>query len=311
MKETVNVKTVSNEKRCSQCYSLIARGKRHKCNKTSLIENLVESASRLNSSKLKEHVVSELIKSVSQEKNSFSDQKNNERDVSISISQNRGKSLTATLHPFEKKHSVISSKSLQKLQTDLNLSKRKVLDVAKFIISETKDKKIMEKNFKSKLDDASHSLDDLFEARAFDFIRKQGDKVEECKKTAVLCNDVPSLIYHVIGSRNHTNVHIKIGVDGGGGFLKVTLSIQTYYEETVENILSSRKSNRRQTFKDSGVKKIFIIFLAPSTQENYTNISIIWESLKLNEILGTISTDLKLANILTGSMISSSTHPCT
>lgn len=48
-------------------------------------------------------------------------------------------------------------------------------------------------------------------------------------------------------------------------------------------------------FKDSSVKKLFIVAIAPSTQENYNNVFKIWNLLDFNQLLYIISTDLKLA----------------
>lgn len=305
----VTVKVQNQEKRCSQCFSIISRGKKHKCHRTGLVENLTDSVDRLDDTKLKEQVVSKLLKKIATSKNNLDDTSKNKRDISVSLSQNRGKLLNVTLRLTEHKAPVIYANSLKKMQTTLNLSKRKVLTVAKFIRSETKNPNIIETNFKNKLDEMSHVLDDLFETQKFNFVHEEGGIMKECAKIAIQCKNVPELIYYVIGQRNLTNVHIKIGIDGGGGFLKVTLSVQPSYEDTINN-LSTSKQNNHSTFKESGVKKIFIIFLAPSTQENYTNVALIWSSLKLNEILGTVSTDLKLANILTGLMTSASLHPC-
>ena len=290
IKKSTNVKTQNNEKRCSQCFSLISRGKRHKCNKTSLVQNLTKSISGLDDIRQKEHVVSKLIQNIANEKNNLNDQANKKHDILVSLSQNRGKLLNVSVRPSERKDPVISSESFKKMQTELDLSKRKVLSLATFIRSETKNTKILERDFKKKFEGTSHLFDELFESRTFDFVHEESGTVKECKRNAVLCKNIPTLINHVIEHQ---------------------ISIQPSYNDTLKKISNSRKSNHNNRFKDSGVKKIFIIFIAPSTQENYTNVAIIWETLKLNEVLGTVSTDLKLANILTGLMTSSSSHPCT
>ena len=63
--------------------------------------------------------------------------------------------------------------------------------------------------------------------------------------------------------------------------------------------------------KDTGVKKLLILALAPNTQENYKNISLLWKILNINSCNGTKATDLKLANILTGQMTHACNYPCT
>lgn len=63
-------------------------------------------------------------------------------------------------------------------------------------------------------------------------------------------------------------------------------------------------------FKDSGVKKLFVLAIAKCAQENYENVCENWRMLEINKYLGTIATDLKLANILVGIMSHSSSYPC-
>lgn len=72
----------------------------------------------------------------------------------------------------------------------------------------------------------------------------------------------------------------------------------------------------RSDFKDSSVKKLFVIAIAQSVQENYDNIKSLWNALRLNQFLtyiidGTITTDLKVGNILVRLMNHASSFPCT
>lgn len=110
-----------------------------------------------------------------------------------------------------------------------------------------------------------------------------------------------------------TETHLKFGMDGGGGFLKICLSVQSTERDT-----SSDYKRRKyfdgifsKRFRHSGVKKIFILALAEGAQENYENVSKLWSALDLNKFVGTIAVDLKLANILCGIMAHSSLYPCT
>jgi hypothetical protein len=65
-------------------------------------------------------------------------------------------------------------------------------------------------------------------------------------------------------------------------------------------------------FKNSGVKKVFVIAIAANVQENYENLRALWASLGLGELNRhfTIACDLKVANLLLGLMPHSSRHPC-
>lgn len=117
-------------------------------------------------------------------------------------------------------------------------------------------------------------------------------------------------------SRNIDEKHLKFGIDGGGGFLKVCLSIQS---DTDYDLIENEKKCIRQSYSDgirakksknSSVKKLFILALAPSSQENYVNVFQLWEALGINDFKGTIATDLKLANIIVGIMSHASSFPC-
>lgn len=94
---------------------------------------------------------------------------------------------------------------------------------------------------------------------------------------------------------------VRVGIDGGGGFLKICLSVFPMTREA-----------EKSSFKDSGVKRLFILAIAADIQENYENMTKLWYGLKLHliETPFTIATDLKLCNILLGLMAHGSSHPC-
>lgn len=96
-------------------------------------------------------------------------------------------------------------------------------------------------------------------------------------------------------------VLVRIGIDGGGGFFKICLSI----------FLMTREAEKA-SFKDSGVKRLFILAIAADIQENYENMMKLWRGLKMHSVETpfTIATDLKLCNILLGMMAHGSSHPC-
>ena len=94
-------------------------------------------------------------------------------------------------------------------------------------------------------------------------------------------------------------------MDGGGGFLKICLSIIDLNQPCSSTTTLSKK------FLDSGVKKVFIIGIVPEVQENYKNLKTLWLNAHINLLdrSFTIATDLKLCNILVGLMSLSSMHP--
>lgn len=170
---------------------------------------------------------------------------------------------------------------------------------------------LFEPHLKEKLSIYRHRLDEFFDfQRCPTIISKAGEKTSSTE-ILVYCNDVLGLINRVKEARNLNDPHLKFGIDGGGGFLKVCLSVQTpdpvvrdLRQKYVEGVAAKK-------FKDSGVKKLFILAVVAGTQENYENVHHLWSLLHINNFPGTIATDLKLANILVGIMSHSSSFPCT
>lgn len=191
------------------------------------------------------------------------------------------------------------------LQNDLNISDQNVLKVAKFIRKKTEKRFIIEPNVYKKMILNSHSLDEYFNIIKSDFeIKNKNGSVTPVPSSAVICSNLPLFIQYVIQRRNVYDFHLNFGIDGGGKSLKFTLCVQSKNES----------SDLVIKWKDTGVKKIFIIGLAPHTQENYKNVSSIWSKLKINDYLNeypaTITTDLKLSSIVSGISSSSSYYPC-
>lgn len=62
-----------------------------------------------------------------------------------------------------------------------------------------------------------------------------------------------------------SNVHLKLGIDGGGGYFRIKCTGQKYQDG-----VASKKCT------DSGMKKLFILGQAQSSQENYENVSQLW-----------------------------------
>lgn len=300
-------------RRCLRCCTPIGKGISHRCHSQTLLNNLEKNVFK--SEKVKQHATVDFLKSVSSEDRSKNSSASIRNDQKIVLSQKRGKPLEVVLKPNKKlKSSVISVTTMEKIQRNLNLSDRKLYGLAAAIHSETENSVKFEKNFKNKINENSHVLDDLFEVCDFDFVKENQNKISSVPGKGVICKDLKRLIDFVTEKRDLREVHIKFGIDGGGGFLKFCMLVQL-----INNILNDeikqefkKKKVYEKKLSDSGVKKLFIVFIAPGVQENYTNISIIWKQLKLNDCLqnGTIASDLKVVNLICGLMSSACAHPC-
>ena len=106
----------------------------------------------------------------------------------------------------------------------------------------------------------NHEIDEFFEHTTMSFYREvevQGKKYSEnFDQHVITVNDISGLIEKIILERDlsENNVLVRIGLDGGGGFAKICLSLFDLDQEA-----SSYSQNVGKMFKDSEVKKVFII----------------------------------------------------
>jgi len=101
----------------------------------------------------------------------------------------------------------------------------------------------------------------------------------------------------------------RIGIDSGGGSLKITLNIVS---NKAPDPATPQKKRQKHVDKDSGEKKLFILALVPNISEDYNNMEKLLTYLDLSSIASRISyaMDLKMVNILVGIQAHGSTFPC-
>ena len=103
---------------------------------------------------------------------------------------------------------------------------------------------------------------------------------KKVNRNVVYCNDIDNLISHVCQQRGfhpETRLFVKIGIDGGGSFLKVCLNIDRENDELTSLISQKKKwSYEKQSscdkFKYSGVFKLIILAIVEDVEESYTNV---------------------------------------
>ena len=117
---------------------------------------------------------------------------------------------------------------------------------------------------------------------------------ERFEQSTVVCTDLCKFVDLVLQKRsleNSESLLVKVGIDGGGDFLKICLSVFD-----IDNLVSGNKVGLSKKFKDSVVKKVFLIAAVPDVPENYQNVKKLWLNLGLQNLdrRFTIATDLKL-----------------
>jgi len=181
------------------------------------------------------------------------------------------------------------------IREDLNLSSRKTLQLCQDLREISGDRKIIDKSCKKKMVKKSHEIDKFFEHTKISFYHEvtvEGTKTKHpdtFEQHVIIVNDISGLIDKVIFERNlnEDNLIIRIGLDGLGGFMKIRLSL-FYLDEEVTEVAEVPSSSKKagKDFKNSGVKKVFIVSLAAGVPEHYFNVKkmCIWSSYSSKEI---------------------------
>lgn len=296
---------------CGSCFLFVGKGKRHKCLPGTRVMNLKNIVTSLPEN---DEVVHALIK----EKLEASATSTPYREFKLRGIRG-GNQMRVLINQSERKlrssSTVFSANDMVNMKSDLGISQKKTIRLASMIRTRLQDRKAVESNLKQKLFIHSHNLDKFFVHKTVDFTVVKGKTVSNVTCSVVFCKDLNGLIEHVKNERKTFQVHLKFGIDGGGGSLKFCLLIQsTEHDPTSETKRQKYKDGiAAKTFLDTGVKKLLIIGLGEDVQENYENVHKLWSFIDINSVLaqGTISVDLKLANIISGLMAHSSLHPCT
>ena len=195
------------------------------------------------------------------------------------------------------------------IRKNMDLSTRQTRELAHYLrVATSRD--AVESGVNQRLRNQNHELDDLFGHEMMLFVEEEKNKIKrKFREHAVVVKDVNELIRTVLEKRkiDKKDALIRVGLDGGGGFLKICLS--AFDIKSSEPVKGNKMAKK---FKDSGVKKVFILAITPGIQENYINMKKLWLEAGLHNLRYdyTIATDLKLCNILLGLMSHGSLHPC-
>lgn len=309
--DSVNVedsKTKSKCNRCSDCFSEIARGKPHKCSTSTRVENMKALLAK-SSPQVQNQIISSALKT----KITTYDQR------TVYLNQQHGHPLKIVINPQKSttesiKKPVITTTVLKKIQTKYGLSQNVTTGIASDLRVATKNRKFIEPNLKQNLSISIHLVDSFFATKDYEFKKTKGKEISEFKQTAVYCKDLNDLIEFIKEKRNVSNVRLKFGIDGGGGSLKICMSIQSDESELEPSPKKRQKYSEEvasKSFQDSGVKKLIILGLVQNVQESYGNVKDLWSDIGIDSKHGKVAADLKLCNIMAGIMPASSSYPCT
>jgi hypothetical protein len=285
---------------CSSCKSPVRRGLPHKCNVSSLRENISQIFDEA------DERTQEIIASMVIKKKALS-----EGNSVVRLATKGPTPLPMRVYDAEENiPPTFSAASLGSLQTSLGASnttmKRKLIPFIRNIAGKRAVEASSEKYFQCR----DKSLEDFFTLSLIEFESNS----ENCSSTPfVYCNDVDNFINHICAERNtdSENVDIKFGIDGGGGFFKVCLTIHDKNRRDAAGSTHNMKMVDQMSL-DTSVKKIFIIAIAPEIKETYCNVKTVLDQVKIEnlDMLFTFAVDLKLANIIGGIQAHGCSYPC-
>lgn len=296
-------------KLCSYCYSIINPGRSHSCNQSTRATNLSSIIQDSLTTGERDQIISTLLRNKVNEVGKPGD------NQEISIATLTGKPIRVIVNPTSQSDRTdnFTISDIQNIQANYNFTQNETLGIASWIRTSSKNRKAIEPNLKEHIRADLRCLDQFFDVQVSNFKHKKKTVVTNVEESVVYCKELRGFIDYVKQKRLVNRVHLKLGIDGGGGSLKICLSIQSLEDNNAEPKHSRQKYEdgaAAKRFLDTGVKRLFIIALA-CVQENYENVSWLWSLIGLKNFEGSIATDLKLANILAGLMCHSSTYPCT
>lgn len=303
---------------CSLCHGQFGRGIKHQCGRASKRDNL-EDLLRNTSEKSKERVISSQLKEVFVAKGATT------KGGTVTLATG-GTPVQATLGKLHQKPDIkFSQEALNKLQSSIGASDRKMNIVANFLRGECGrasvvkiQEEMMERNkklsrhFESKILKQKKYVTEDGDNENADSKKKKKKVAVEVEKPVVVVKSVEDFATHVMLERNLSpeNCEIQIGIDDGQQLLKIMMTIKEKDKPEIENKKTRYVEGfRPQDFKLSGVKKLFILFASP-TCERHDNLETILQDLDLQALEFGFSCDLKLVLILCGKQCASSKHCC-
>ena len=181
-------------------------------------------------------------------------------------------SSTAVLHNINQKP-YLTNKDVKELRITAGLTRRQTKTCTQIIRSKL-GKKIIEPNVDLGLSSEKEVFKDHFHYKSVNMDIKENKE----NRTVILCHNVEEILWEIIKQREldpHKHF-VKIGIDGGQGFLKICMVVN-YLN------LEEQKSPHIKFSLDS-VKKIFILALAENVKESYDNFQIMLRPMELQNV---------------------------
>ena len=191
------------------------------------------------------------------------------------------------------------------VQRNCNLSNEKIYQIGS-VLRSSLGRKSVESNLKDHMQAEGKKLEDFFKVEYLTFERtNENGEIYETEVPTVLCSDLNKFVTYIKNEREMTYAtENRVGIDGGGGFVKICLNIVKKPKEAKEKTGQSPGTpvsiGPLSKYLNSGVKKLFILALVPCIPERYDNMKTLIQKLGLSNLDFHVASDLKLDNICAG-----------
>lgn len=309
---------------CQRCRQVIGRGIFHpsNCTITDRRENIRQSLEE--DPRGAEIAASELLKQKAEEapKGASSVQIATKGPLPLSVP------VPGSSNPMKARkclfdNSPVPAAAVSQMMQSEGLSLNKVKGIAQNMRT-WKGRDALEPGLMDKLRLADKSLEEFFtvtECQLDSSLKEERSNGGKVPRSVVHCNNIDGLIDRIRDHRKYhrgTDLECKIGIDGGGKFLKVCLNIERKFDDfTSPEKQKSRSSYAdgasTSAFRDSGVKKLIILAIVEDVSESYSNVKTLLNLIGSSRacICKCIHAfDMKLANVFLGLGTASSTYPC-
>ena len=302
---------------CRDCRQPLARGKPHPCNVQNRRKQLEEQMR--NDPVWAEISASKVIKAKASAQSGSDSIKLATGGTPLTLSNPSVRKPT-TKAPYH--DSPIPAEQFQKLQAKTGVSDNTINEFASFI-RQNLGRKSVESNLRLQLREKSHQLGDYFSYLNWPMDshkKSERESIGKVDRDIVYVNDMDEFIQTLKDKRGYssrTRFYLRIGIDGGGTSLKVTLNMIKIEDEFSSPVKKALDLGYKPTaFKESGVKKLQIIGFVEKVSESQKNLETLWQLINIDDLIETANStvtfalDYKCGSSVLGIGPASSAFPC-
>ena len=302
------------QKKCPVCNQVIGRGIPHKCNLVNKRKSLEKEF--LDDQRGREMMVATVVREKVAAATASTSQIELQTGGGKIFSMPNPKAGTSRAL-FSK--APITASEMSKVMTSAGLSQNQTKQIAQDLRA-LKGRNTFESNLLEKMRISDRQIDSFYACENIEIDstlkNEQLGPDGKVSRPVFYCKDLKGLISYVKEAREihpRTSCMLKIGIDSGGSFLKITLNICR-----IEDDLSSPQKKRQsyeqgasaRHFKETGVKKLIPLAFIQYAKESQDNLEKLVRLLNLNCVDHTPAWDMKLALTYVGLSTAAAAFPC-